>query len=166
MGHWPANSRESVSEPIRPETLIFGADAAFGFAQMFWDSTTLTASSKLKESASPLTYCCPTTCLLRRPVEGFKDARAASTRNHDDVMCQICCCSWTQLKILDSYLHAGQCGVLNVAYTVSIETFYLIFPPSFVAKPLNCKRALYSLWNGTNLPVYAVHESVLPHRCS
>lgn len=88
-GGWIADLRTARSLWVscsahQAETLIFGADAAFGFAQMFWDSTTLTASSKLKESASPLKCCCPTTCLLRRPVEGFKEHARAEHSGHPE----------------------------------------------------------------------------------
>lgn len=58
-----------------------------GLSQMFWDSITLTASSKLKESASPLKCCCLTTRLVRRLLEWFKTHKltTAAIQNQGDI---------------------------------------------------------------------------------
>lgn len=61
-----------AAAPITPTCWSLVLILHLVFTQMFWDSTTLTVSSKLKESASPLKCCCLTTCLLRGTVEGFK----------------------------------------------------------------------------------------------
>lgn len=91
MDRWRANSQECVSELQHPSGR--NGDCRYwyfvGFSQTFWDSITLTASSKLKESASPLKCFCLTTCLVRRLLEGFKthQLRATANQNQDDIVC-------------------------------------------------------------------------------
>lgn len=170
MDRWPANSRESVSERRRPS----GPDADPWCWRCVWLCTDVLRFDntysifQAKRVSFTVEVLLPDHMPSPEAGGGVQRTRPSWAQRPPGTVttCHICCCSWAQLKKLDLYLHAGQCGALNVAYTVSIKIFYLRFAPSFVAKPLNCKHALHSLWNRTTLPLYVVHGSVLPHRCS
>ena len=63
--------------------------------QMFWDLTTLTASSRPKESALPWRSCSLTTYSPRRPTEGLKNMsklRETASRNQEDHSVPHLCC--------------------------------------------------------------------------